>query len=343
MIEAPKGEDEKRRMAALKRLKILETPLEERFERITRIVCKSMDVPISAVSLVDEDRQWFKSIQGINAPETPRSVAFCAHAILDDQALVVEDALEDERFHDNPLVTDDPSIRFYAGVPIEIEDNIRIGTLCAIDRKPREAKQEELDLLRDLADMVRAELTTIALSEAHAELIDDLKEAERAALIDPLTRLWNRGGGEKLLEREWAAAERKEEKLHIALLDIDHFKEVNDIYGHDVGDEVIRSVAQTTIASLRSSDIVARWGGEEFLIIMPHCNPDDFEPALARVLKDIETNPLLTNDGIVKISASIGGFVVEDPKNISIKDALCQADKKLYQAKDNGRNQFMMG
>ena len=112
--ELPKNEKE--RLAALKQLNILDTPLEERFERITRIVARSLNVPIAAISLIDESRQWFKSIQGLSDSETSRDVAFCAHAILDDELLLIPDATQDERFANNPLVTEKPFIRFYAWI-----------------------------------------------------------------------------------------------------------------------------------------------------------------------------------------------------------------------------------
>lgn len=105
-MEAKLPQNEEQRLAVLRQLNILDTPIEERFERITRMVCRSLKVPIAAISIVDESRQWFKSIQGLNASETPREIAFCAHAILRDELLLVEDATQDERFADNPLVTD---------------------------------------------------------------------------------------------------------------------------------------------------------------------------------------------------------------------------------------------
>ena len=127
MIEAELPVNEKERLVSLRNLNVLDTPLEERFERITRMVCRALNVPIAGISLVDEARQWFKSIQGITTSETPRSIAFCSHAILKDELMVIPDATEDVRFVDNPLVTGDPNIRFYAGQPLSLSADIRLA------------------------------------------------------------------------------------------------------------------------------------------------------------------------------------------------------------------------
>ena len=135
--------DETQRLRALRSLQILDTLEEERFDRITRLARRMFDVPIALVSLVDEDRQWFKSRQGLDACESGRDVSFCGHAILHERALVVPDSLEDARFMDNPLVAGPPHIRFYAGHPVHAPDGSRVGTLCIIDHVPRDLSAED--------------------------------------------------------------------------------------------------------------------------------------------------------------------------------------------------------
>jgi PAS domain S-box-containing protein len=152
--EAPLPHNEKERLAVLRSLDILDTPPEIAFDRITRAAARFLDVPICLVSLVDEDRQWFKSSYGLDAEETPRDVAFCSHAILGDAPLVVSDAAKDDRFAENPLFLGDPHVQFYAGIPLTLSDDIRLGTLCAIDHKPRQLTPEQLDFLSDLAGVV---------------------------------------------------------------------------------------------------------------------------------------------------------------------------------------------
>jgi CheY-like chemotaxis protein len=155
---APLPISEGRRLDALYALHVLDTPPEERFDRYTRIAAGLFDVPIAMVSLIDRDRQWLKSRHGYDVVETPREVAFCAHTILDSAVLQVPDALQDERFADNPAVVGAPRVRFYAGAPLAAPDGSRVGSLCLIDGRPRQLDERQLTLLRDLADLVEAEL-----------------------------------------------------------------------------------------------------------------------------------------------------------------------------------------
>ena len=159
-------DNEAQRLAALRALDILDTPPEERFDRITRIAARLMDVPIALVSLVDANRQWFKSCIGLDASETPRGISFCGHAILESEALVIADALADPRFADNPLVAGEPRIRFYVGQPLAAVDGSRLGTLCLIDRKPRQMSASDFQALRDLAHLVERELNDAQLGQA---------------------------------------------------------------------------------------------------------------------------------------------------------------------------------
>ncbi len=155
--------DEVERIAELHNLHILDTPAEERFDRITRIAARLFDVPIALISLVDSNRQWFKSCQGITDRETPRDISFCGHAILEDQIMCVPDSLKDPRFADNPLVTGDSGIRFYAGTPLFGPGGRKIGTVCIADRKPRNFSESELKQLSDLGSWASLELTAAVL------------------------------------------------------------------------------------------------------------------------------------------------------------------------------------
>jgi GAF domain-containing protein len=164
--------DEAKRLATLRGLNILDTPPEERFDRLTRLAMNLFDIPIALVSLVDSNRQWFKSCQGLDVSETPRNISFCGHAILDDQTLIISDALLDPRFSDNPLVTGAPKIRFYAGEPLRAHDGSRMGTLCIIDRRPHQLSPIERGSLRDLAILVENELDSLELRELATELLN---------------------------------------------------------------------------------------------------------------------------------------------------------------------------
>ena len=154
MIVAPRPINEEERIALLYKLRLLDSPAEEVLDNITALVAEYFDVPTCLISLVDSERQWFKSRQGLDCSETPREYAFCSHAILQDHALVVEDALTDERFHDNPLVTSNPFVISYVGFPITVGNDLRLGTLCLIDHKPRQFSERDLKLIKSFATQV---------------------------------------------------------------------------------------------------------------------------------------------------------------------------------------------
>lgn len=155
---AAKPDNEAARLAALYELLILDTPPEERFDKIARFAADEFDMPIVLVTLVDAGRQWFKARVGIQVCETGRDVSFCSHAILRNEIMVVEDALHDARFADNPLVTDAPHLRFYAGAPLVLPSGLVLGTLCLIDRRPRTLDAMELAILGTLRDLAVMEL-----------------------------------------------------------------------------------------------------------------------------------------------------------------------------------------
>jgi len=157
-MRGPIPKDEEQRLASLRALRILDTEPEERFDRITRLASALFDAPIALVSLVDENRQWFKSCYGLNVKETSRDAAFCAHVVYNREPMIVPDTFQDKRFADNPLVINEPRIRFYAGCPLILDDGACIGTLCVIDTRPRALEVSDVACLRDLADLAVQEI-----------------------------------------------------------------------------------------------------------------------------------------------------------------------------------------
>lgn len=244
-------ENEALRLATLRSLNILDTPAEERFDRVTRMAKRMFRVPTALVSIVDENRQWFKSAQGIDACETPRNVSFCGHAILGEDIFLVKNALDDERFADNPLVAGDPNIRFYAGCPLRAGDGAKVGTLCIIDSEPREFDHDDAVALRDLAAMVEGELS-----------------AFQAATTDELTKISNRRGFLQLAQYGLNFCVRHNQPAALAFIDLDRFKPINDTFGHAEGDLALAAFAEVMCASFRSTDLFARLGGDEFVVLL---------------------------------------------------------------------------
>ena len=243
-MESPDLTDnETQRLQSLHALRVLDTDPEARFDRITSMAARVFDVEICLVSLVDFDRQWFKSTKGLDACETSRDISFCGHAILDDSVFVIEDALEDPRFADNPLVTDKPNIRFYAGCPVHSPDGHRVGTLCLIDSKPRPFDDNDIRTLADFAALVDDELA--ASSKIH---------------VDELTGVANRRGFAMVADHVLPLAKRINLGIEVLYFDLDSFKELNDELGHQAGDEALKKFARILLKTFRRADVVASAG-----------------------------------------------------------------------------------
>ncbi|MEJ1977093.1 MAG: diguanylate cyclase [Acetobacteraceae bacterium] len=212
-------------MAALDAYQILDTDYDEAFDRYTRVAATLVGTPIAAISFVDADRQWFKSVYGMTLRQTAREHAFCAHTILGSLPLVVEDALQDPRFANNPLVIGEPWVRFYAGAPLLTPAGLSVGSLCTIDTRPRSISLEQSRGLADLADAI---VTTL-------ELYKTMREMKQLALTDALTGLANRVQFFRFLKASIAPLLRHGRPLSLLYLDCDNFKQLNDVSGHDEG------------------------------------------------------------------------------------------------------------
>lgn len=320
MVKSPDiPADEAERLGALRAMRVLDTDPEERFDRFTRLAKRLFGVPIALVSLVDADRQWFKSRQGLEVTETPRELSFCGHAILAEDAMVVSDALDDERFADNPLVVEDPNIRFYAGSPLATPDGLRVGTLCLIDRKPREFDQEDRGLLSDLARMVEEELANAAL-----------------ATTDELTGIANRRGFLAIGHPALARAKRERIGATLIYIDLDRFKRINDEHGHAAGDEALRTFARLLLMAFRDSDVIARLGGDEFCVLMLGTGSD----AATRVMERFTTTLSNWNRDSGKpwtLACSMGLVAFRPEQDGTLENLLGRADECMYEHKRNRR------
>lgn len=336
--------DEPLRLVALRDMCQLDSPLEARFERITRVAQMLIQVPMAAVSLVDADRQWFKSITGLDATQTNRDVSFCGHTILQDEPLRICDVSKDERFADNPLVTGVPYIRSYLGVPVRSPEGYRIGSLCVIDVVPRDFTPVEVALLEDLAGLTELELSRSMQTAAQRELMREVRELRRASQVDDLTRLWNRAALFELMETEHRQAVAAGRGLGVLMADVDHFKLVNDSLGHAAGDRVMRDVSKRMLGLLRDVDALGRYGGDEFVIVPgPAEGIAVLEGIAERLRAGIEADftPTGGEVGSAGVTLSVGVAYVEHAREVTPEVLLATADAALYEAKRGGRNRVV--
>jgi len=307
--------DEAVRLQTLRSLNVLDTPPDERFDRVTRVAKRLFGVPIALVSLVDHNRQWFKSCVGLDTRETPRAISFCGHAILGDDLFVVPDTVEDERFADNPLVSSDPHIRFYAGFPLRARNGSKLGTLCIIDREARDFREEDREALRDLALMVEGEL-----------------EAVQVATLDDLTGISNRRGFVMLAQHSLSVCLRHSLPATLVFLDLDKFKVINDTLGHAEGDRALQSFAEQIRLACRDSDVVARLGGDEFVMLLINATREQAGESITRLRQSIQRQVEEVRRGY-NIGFSHGIVEFESGKHSTIEDLLAEADSVMYATK----------
>ncbi len=448
---------EEARIKKLHDYRILDSDPEEMFDQITNLTARLLNTPIALISLVDRDRQWIKSGTGTDLKQTAREISFCTHTILNDQVMVVENAKIDPRFAENPLVTGEHSIRAYAGAPLRSQDGHNLGSLCAIDTKPRTFSAEQKDILDELSALVVGHMEMRRLAnraiKAEQRLIDavdalpdglvfydeedrlilcnqryreiysdsaDLivpgarfediirggvergqypqaagkeeewirervtihqnpgepieqqlpgdrwlriqegrtsdggligfrfdvtklkrqeRELTRMAWTDGLTGTLNRSRFASLGEAEFKRSIRHNNSLALLVLDIDHFKQINDRFGHAAGDKVLVKVANRWKQSLQTHDLLGRLGGEEFGVLLPETNADGALWVAEKLRLITQANPVFFGKDQLEVTVSIGISLIEKHHG-SMDDMMVNADKALYEVKRNGRNGF---
>jgi diguanylate cyclase (GGDEF)-like protein len=314
--------DEDQRLRDLQRYALLDTPADPHLDRLVALASAVLNMPIALVSLVDQDRQWFLARHGLDVAETPRRMAFCAHTIAGNGILVVPDARDDPRFKGNPLVLQDPQIRFYAGAPLRSPQGHNLGTLCVIDKQPRSFESPQVALLGLMADLVMREL-----------------QLRQLGMQCPVTGLYIRSVFFQFGEQEVVGARRDGLPLSLFNFDIDDFRQINNRWGHRAGDQVLRDVCQAARAQLGSDDLFGRIGDEEFSILLVGGDlaralqvAEQVRERIAQlhgVFDHSDYQPRISG-GITRLARGDRGF----------EDLFYRADQALYLAKGNGRNQI---
>lgn len=314
------------------------TPIEERFERITRLARRALGTSVAAITFINSEKQWFKSVAGWAVSELPSEQSFCVLTLSAGALTVVEDTANDPRTQSHPLATTGPRFRFYAGLPLHDESNQAVGTFCVMDQRPKKLSRADREIMVDLAALTQRELVSERLRTVHSELTSKLSVARREAMMDPLTRLWNRRGASVMLKSACEECDNNESPLAIALLDLDNFKRINDSYGHQTGDEVLRKAAGRLVHNVRATDVVCRLGGDEFLVLMA-----DTDAALAgtvaeRLRRGVTETSIPTRQGSVPVSVSVGFTVRKPGDDSSVEQLIERADRGLLHSKSRGRN-----
>ena len=315
--------NEAQRLQAVRSYDILDTPPEVDFDALTRVAAHAFSTPAAVVGLMDSDRLWFKSQLGLGVPQLDRQIAFCAHAIMrPDEPLVVEDLQQDPRFRHNPLVTQAPHLRFYAGAPIVNPQGYALGTIAVVDMQPRVFSEAQRALLSDLSTLV-----ITALESRHRAIL-----LGRLAMTDYLTGLANRAQFERSLDSEMAHTRRTGQLCTLLYMDLDGFKAVNDRLGHAAGDEVLCEVARRLAQQVRAEDQLARLGGDEFAVLMRESTQDSAESLAKRIVAAVTAPIILSTGDTVSVGISIG-MAAYTNVNDSMATLLAHADQAHYEVK----------
>jgi len=330
------------KLIELHTLDVFYTPVEERFERITRTARRLFTAPVAAVTILSRDKQWFKSIGGWPVSELPINQSLCTWTVRDDQLTVIPDTGQDPRFANHPLVVGSPHFRFYAGYPLRDRTGTPTGTFCVMDIKPRVFTPEDMRSMHDLGGIAQQELLADHLNSVHSELITKLGAARREAMFDPLTRVWNRRGAIPFLRAALTKAEKESGQVSICAIDIDNFKRVNDNYGHQAGDEVLSKLATLLIGCVRPDDIVCRYGGDEFMLILPDADGKLATEVAKRALNTISGSAIVTREGGIPMTVSIGCATQKVGEPLSAEDLIKRADDALLSCKESGRNRMRL-
>lgn len=308
------------RLAKFQEFDILDTPNQESLDRVARLICQIFGVATGIVWIADARRQWCRAAHGLAGSDANLSETFCRHTMKGEAALVVPDAAADPRFAGTPAVTGAPGVRFYAGVPLRTRDGHTVGTLCAMDTKPRAFGPKDVAILEDLTRVLMRDL-----------------ELSKQVAVDEVTGALSRAAFMAEGRRHTALAARAGEPVALIAFDLDQYRAINDTQGHPTGDRVLAATGRVCRAHLRGSDVLGRLGGGTFAIVLPKTDLDGGVLVAGRL-----------RDAIAALSAEFGfplsasfGVASRGGKSDQLDDMLERAEQAKYAAKRDGRNRVV--
>ncbi len=323
------------RLAALHRYQILDTPQCEDFTFITELASKVCGVPYAFISLVDSDRVWVKAATGLALDTLARGDSYCSLAVMGEPSLEIRDLAKDYRSAHMPLTTGEPHMRMYSAVALMSSDAFAIGTLSVMSPHPGELNEEQQRMLARLGRQA------MALIERHAserQLSTASRELELLSTTDELTGLHNRRSLLQKLKFEVARSKRFRTPLSAVMIDIDHFKKLNDEYGHSAADQILANIGRLLRESVRVIDIPGRYGGDQLCVILPN-TPLDGACKFAETLRaKLEAQLHYAGIRVVAVTASLGVGSFDHMEIADAESLLSQAEDALSRAKAAGRN-----